>query len=131
MRAKILYAEEKTDEALGIYRTKFVNWYATSGQKTEQLFPKDTAEYYFYMRKNMYELADFAADKLGRTVFFDPSLSMEQKTERALRYGELLRSAYDETERPHLSRRLRQTDCGGDGSSPVGAERTADAARRQ
>ena len=97
MRAKILYAEGKTDEALEIYRTKFGNWYITSGQKTEQLFPKDTAEYYFYMRKNMYELAGFAADKLGRTVFFDPSLSTEEKTERALRYGELLRSTYDET----------------------------------
>lgn len=100
MRAKILFAKGKTDEALEIYRTKFGNWYITSGQKAEQLFPKDTAEYYFYVQKNMYELADFAADKLGRTVFFDPSHSMEQKTERALRYGELLRSAYDETGEP-------------------------------
>ena len=59
MRAKILHAEGKTDEALRIYQTKFADWYTTSGQKTEQLFAKDTDEYYFHVRKNMYELGDF------------------------------------------------------------------------
>ena len=97
MRAKILHAEGKTEEALEIYKTKFMNWYITSGQKTEQLFAKDTKEYYFHVRKNMYELVDFAADKLGRTVFFDLSLSMEEKTERALRYGDLMLHAFEET----------------------------------
>ena len=97
MRAKILHAEGKTEEALKIYHTKFVSWYATVGQKTEQLFAKDTDEYYFYMRKNMYELAGFAADKLGRTVFFDPALSMEEKTERALQYSKLMMDAYEKT----------------------------------
>jgi len=97
MRAKILHAEGKTDEALRIYQTKFADWYTTSGQKTEQLFAKDTGEYYFYVRKNMYELGDFAADKLGRTVFFDPPLSMSEKTERAILYGDLMLNAYRET----------------------------------
>ena len=45
----------------------------------------------------MYELADFAADKWGRTVFFHPSLSMTEKTERAVYYGELLLGAFDST----------------------------------
>ena len=98
MRAKILHAEGKTDEALQIYRTKFTNWYGTGGQKTEQLFAKDTAEYYFHVQKNMYELADFAADKLGRTVFFDPSRTMAEKTERALRYAELLLDTFEQTD---------------------------------
>ena len=97
MRAKILHAEGKTDEALQIYRSKFTNWYGTGGQKTEQLFAKDTAEYYFHVQKNMYELADFAADKLGRTVFFHPSLSMEEKTERTLCYADLLLDAFEQT----------------------------------
>jgi len=97
MRAKILHAEGKTDEALEIYKTKFTDWYTTGGQKTEQLFAKDTREYYFYMQKNMYELVDFAADKLGRTVFFDPSLSMGEKTERALQYGDLMLNAFEKT----------------------------------
>ena len=45
----------------------------------------------------MYELVDFAADKLGRTVFFDSSLSTSQKTERALKYGDLMLRAFQET----------------------------------
>lgn len=97
MRAKILHAEGKTDEALRIYQTKFADWYTTSGQKTEQLFAKDTDEYYFHVRKNMYELGDFAADKLGRTVFFDPSRSLAEKVEHAILYGDLMLNAYRET----------------------------------
>lgn len=97
MRAKILHAEGKTEEALQIYRAKFTDWYGTGGQKTEQLFAKDTEEYYHHVRKNMYELADLAADKLGRTVFFHPSLSMAEKTERTLRYADLLLDAFEQT----------------------------------
>lgn len=97
MRAKILHAEGKTEEALEIYRTKFTDWFSTCGQKTEQLFAKDTGEYCFYVQKNMYELVDFAADKLGRTLFFNALLSMEEKSTRALQYGDLLLSAFEET----------------------------------
>ena len=97
MRAKILHAEGKTDEALAIYKTKFTDWYTTGEQKTEQLFAKDTANYYFHVQKNMYELVDFAADKLGRTVFFDPSLLMEEKVERTLKCGELMLNAFEDT----------------------------------
>ncbi|MGM9664649.1 MAG: helix-turn-helix domain-containing protein [Eubacteriales bacterium] len=97
MRAKILHAEGKTDKALEIYKTKFSDWFTTSGQKTEQLFAKDTSEYYFHVQKNMYELVDFAADKLGRTVFFNPYLSIDEKTECALQYGDLMLNAFEET----------------------------------
>lgn len=97
MRAKILHAEGKTEEALEIYKTKFADWFTTVGQKTEQLFAKDTDEYYFHVQKNMYELADFAADKLGRKVFFDPSLSMAERTECALKYGDILLNAFEDT----------------------------------
>lgn len=45
----------------------------------------------------MYELVDFAADKLGRTVFFDSSLSVSEKAARAILYGDLLLNAYIET----------------------------------
>ena len=97
MRAKILHAEGKTEEALAIYKSKFTDWFSTSGQKTEQLFAKGTKEYYFHMQKNMFELVDFAADKLGRTVFFNPSLSMEEKAEHALQCGDLMINAFEET----------------------------------
>ncbi len=95
MRAKILHAQGKTDAALEIYKTKFTDWFTTGQQKTEQLFAKDTGEYYYHVRKNMFELADFAADKLGRSVFFDPASSMDEKAERALLYGDLMLAAHE------------------------------------
>lgn len=97
MRAKILHAEGKTEEALEIYKTKFTDWFSTGGQKIEQLFAKDTSEYYYHVQKNMYELCDFVADKFGRTVFFNPLLTMEEKAERALLYGELMLNAFEKT----------------------------------
>lgn len=97
MRAKILHAEGRTEEALEIYRTKFTSWYSTTGQKSEQLFAKDTPEYLFHVHRNLYELTDFAADKLGRTVFFDKNSNMEEKTARTLHYGALIEQAYAET----------------------------------
>ncbi|MBQ8551848.1 MAG: helix-turn-helix transcriptional regulator [Clostridia bacterium] len=97
MRAKILHAEGKTEEALEIYQNKFTDWYTTAGQKSEQLFAKNTDEYYYWVRKNMYELVEFAADKLGRVVFFDGSLSMSEKAEKALRYGDIMLNTASET----------------------------------
>ncbi len=97
MRAKILHAEGKTEEALEIYQNKFVTWYLTSGQKTEQLFAKNTEEFYYWCSKNMYELVAFAGDKLGKTVFFDKSLSIKEKGEKALKYGKLIIDILDET----------------------------------
>lgn len=92
MRAKILHAEGKTNDALEIYKTKYTNWYHTRGQKSEQLFAKDTDEYYFYLQKNMYELTSFAADKLGRKVFFSKTETSE-KVKTALQYGRLFLDA--------------------------------------
>ncbi|MBR7185519.1 MAG: helix-turn-helix transcriptional regulator [Clostridia bacterium] len=97
MRAKILHAEGKTDAALEIYKTKFTDWYTTGEQKTEQLFAKNTSEYYFYVQKNMFELIDFAADKFGRTVFFAPSISLAEKADRALQYSDLMLDAFENT----------------------------------
>lgn len=85
MRAKICYAEGKTEEAMEIYRSKFTNWYHTLGQKSEQLFAKNTSEYYYWVQKNMYELAEFAGDKLGKVVFFDAQLSIQDKVKKALK----------------------------------------------
>ena len=45
----------------------------------------------------MFELVDFAADKLGRTVFFNPSLSMEEKAKHSLQCGDLMINAFEET----------------------------------
>jgi transcriptional regulator with XRE-family HTH domain len=97
MRAKILHAEGKTSEALEIYKLKFTDWYTTSEQKIEQLYAKDTNEFYFYLQKNMFELADFSADKFAKTVFFNFSLSLAEKSKQALRYGEQMLTAFKQT----------------------------------
>ena len=98
MRAKILHAEGKTEEALEIYKTKFTDWYTTSGQKNEQLFAKETDEYYFWLNKNMYELIAFAGHKLAQSIFYDRSLSMKEKGEKAISYGKMMLRCFDETE---------------------------------
>ena len=97
MKAKLLHAEGKTDEALTLYRTKFTSWYGTIGQKCEQLFAKETAEYYTQLLTNIYQLADFAADKLGRSMIFHPSLSDAEKAAQTLLYGDLLLNAASAT----------------------------------
>lgn len=97
MRAKILHAEGKTEEALEIYKTKFADWYSTGEQKTEQLFAKDTEEYYFHVQRNMYELVAFAGDKLGRKIFFDSKLSIKEKAEKGIKYGNIMLNAFNET----------------------------------
>ena len=60
------------------------------------MFAKDTSEYYYHVQKNMYELCDFAADKFGRTVFFNPQLSMAEKAEHALLCADLMLNAFKE-----------------------------------
>ena len=97
MRAKILHAEGKTEEALSIYKSKYPNWFHTSGQKTEQLFAKNTSEYYFHVTKNMYNLAAFAGDKLARSIFFDPNTTVNEVAAKAIDYAEKLALLAKET----------------------------------
>ena len=100
MRAKLLHAEGKTEEALRIYQTHFYNWCETVGQKSEQLFAKDTPEFLYHVKKNMYELADFAADKLVKSIFFDPQFPMEDRIRKAETYGDLMLTLAEEHGEP-------------------------------
>ncbi len=97
MRAKILHAEGKTEEALALYREKFTSWYSTWEQKSEQLFAKDTPEFLYWVRRNMYELASFAADKLSKSIFFDASIPYDEKVTKIEGYGDLMMSVYNDT----------------------------------
>ena len=97
IRAKLLAAEGRTEEALTIYRTKFVSWYLSAEQKTEQLFAKDTPEFLFYLKKNMYDLVSFASDKLGKSIFFDPAVPDSDTFARMEVCGDALAKAWKET----------------------------------
>ena len=98
MKAKILHAEGRVDEALTIYNTKFTNWYFTSGQKTEQLFAKDTPEFLYYCKKNMYELASFAADKISKSIFFDKSVPRDEGVQMIEAIGDALSEVCEKTD---------------------------------
>ena len=90
MQAKLLWAEGKTEDALAIYQQNLPNWDGTAGQKSEQLFPKDTPEFLYHARKNLYELADFASDKMVKVIYYDAKIPFEERIKKAEHYGDLL-----------------------------------------
>lgn len=95
MRAKILHAEGKTEEALDIYNEKFTSWYHTKEQKSEQLFAKDTPEFRRYLRNNLYELSDFAADKRMKEIWFCHDDSIAEKTEKSFALAGAMGDMYE------------------------------------
>ena len=90
MKAKLLHAEGKTEEALAIYSEKYPNWYDTRDQKKEQLFGKDTPEFGLYLKQNMYELAGFATDKKMKDIWFCTKCGAEEKVKKSLALAEAL-----------------------------------------
>lgn len=88
MKAKLLHAEGKTEEALAIYGEKYPNWYDTRDQKKEQLFAKDTPEFGLYLKQNMYELACFATDKKIKEIWFCTECGLEDKVKKSLDLAE-------------------------------------------
>lgn len=92
MQGKILHAEGKTDEAVALYKKEIPNWYLTSGQKTEQLFAKDTPEFAHQLRLNMLELGAFAVNKKCKEIWFCNNLSVEEKGKLAVSFCQLMES---------------------------------------
>lgn len=90
MKAKLLHAEGKTEEALAIYREKYPNWYDTRDQKAEQLFAKDTKEFSLYLKQNLYELACFATDKKMKDIWFCTECGPEDKVKSSIALAEAL-----------------------------------------
>ena len=102
MKAILLHAEGKTDEALKIHEEKFGGWYYSSGQMNEQLFTKDRPEFLYWAKRNMYELVEFAADKLVKSFFFDPEIPYEQMVETVEKIGDGVYRLGCETENAYL-----------------------------
>ena len=90
MKAKLLHAEGRTEEALAIYGEKYPNWYDTREQKKEQLFAKDTKEFSLYLKQNMYELACFATDKKMKEIWFCTECTAEEKIKKSLDFADAL-----------------------------------------
>lgn len=90
MKAILLHADGKTDEALKIHAEEFGDWYLSTGQMNEQLFRKDRPEFLYWAKRNMYELLWYAADKYVKSVFFDTAIPYEEMVRRAETCGDEL-----------------------------------------
>lgn len=90
MKAILLHAEGKTDEALKIHSEKCGSWYQACGQMNEQMFRKDRPEFLYWAARNMYELVDFGADKLVKSLFFNEEIPSEEMIGRTEKIGDEL-----------------------------------------
>lgn len=86
IKAKLLHAKGFTKEALSLLNT-FPSFYHSSGQRIEQLFAKDTDEFHHQLLNNMYELADFTANKIAKAIFYDKHLTKHEKKAKVLKIG--------------------------------------------
>ena len=84
MRAKLLHAEGKTEEAISLYKEKYPNWYHTYGQKCEQLYAKDTPTFHYRLLLNIYELSSFTVDKKMKQIWYCNDADIEKKVELSL-----------------------------------------------
>ena len=77
-KAKVLYAKGAEQDALELLNN-FPSFYHTRGQKIEQLYQKGTKEHYNQLTSNLYELAMFVGNKLGKYISYDKNKSNEEK----------------------------------------------------
>lgn len=95
IQAKLHYAAGDTSAALELL-SGLSNWYETKEQLNEQLFAKDTAEYRTQLGRNLYELIDFAADKLVKVIWYDEP-DHAARTARAEQAGDGLAALWVQT----------------------------------
>ena len=94
-KAKVLYAKGDEQSALELLNN-FPSFYHASGQKIEQLYQKETKEYYNQLTSNLYELATFVGNKLGKQITYDDKLSNEEKIEKVDKLVKLYNSISDD-----------------------------------
>lgn len=85
VKAKVLHACGNTESAIELLSSlpKF-----QSALAIEQIFPKNSAEYRTWNRKNCYSLLNIMAIKHARTVQFDPTISLQEKILRLTNMAE-------------------------------------------
>lgn len=66
-------------------------------KKPNSFFGKDTPEFLYWVKRNLYELANFAADKLVKSIFFDQNIKEQERIGMIERCGDLLKQAALET----------------------------------
>ena len=110
MQGKLLHASGYTDEAVALYREKLPDWYQTAGQKTEQLFEKNSPEFAEKLQANIMELLKFALNKISKQIWFCNDLTLQEKEDKALEISRYLEncpfisgSGYDDIKKALIS----------------------------
>ncbi len=84
MKAKLFHAQEDTEKAFEVLASLPVS---EARSAKERLFKKDTAEYRYWNKVNLYATLDVTAIKLARTVRFDPEMTNAEKIKRLEEIG--------------------------------------------
>lgn len=98
MKAKLLHAVGRTEEALQIYEEKYPSRYDTKEQKKEQLFAKDTPEFCAQLKQNLQDLTVFVTDKKMKDIWFCTEGTVEEKAAKSRRWADALRKLGQEME---------------------------------
>ena len=85
MQAKILKAQGKVEEAIAFYNREFPDFVQSSYQKIEQLFPKESEEFHYWNRMNIYRYMDFSAMKCARMYWYCKDLPVAERVDRCER----------------------------------------------
>ncbi|MBR4960975.1 MAG: helix-turn-helix transcriptional regulator [Clostridia bacterium] len=70
MQAKLCKVRGDIEGAMTILN-RFPTWYGeTRGQKAEQLYAKKTDGWWYWLHRNIFDLTEFAADKIGKAIWY-------------------------------------------------------------
>ncbi|MBQ8293462.1 MAG: helix-turn-helix transcriptional regulator [Bacilli bacterium] len=105
-KAKVLYAKGDEQAALELLNN-FPSFYHASGQRIEQLYQKGTKEYYNQLTLNLYELAAFVGNKLGKHISYDKKLLDEEKINKVDKLVELYNSISDDKDYDVLAKIIK------------------------
>ena len=107
-KAKVLYAKGDENSALELLNN-FPSFYHASGQKIEQLYQKGTKEYYNQLTLNLYELATFVGNKLGKYISYNDELSNEEKINKVGKLIKLYNSISNDKDYDVLVKVIKDT----------------------
>ena len=92
IKGKILKAKGHTEEALALYQKELPDWFRTAGQKSEQLFPKDSPEFAAQLRKNIADLLRLALNKKSKEIWFCTDGTAAEKAAKATEFCNALKA---------------------------------------
>lgn len=96
MKAKIMYAEGNTKQALELLDDIFLNWYQTSNQKKEQLFSKDSNDFMEQLTLNIIELSGLTIDKKMKEIWYNNNYETNTKIEKSYELLDYIKLSKDE-----------------------------------